>query len=218
MLYRQPAPPAPREQAPVFLVGLSVGQGGQPTGVAVLERRKPRSGVPATYTCRHLRRWVSPATAYPVLATELERMLGDRRLTGSYLIVEAGPSSKAVLRILRQHQLPAKLQGVEVKTSAEDRKADGLWKVGKSTLIEAARQVIQERRLVFDDQMPVKVLATTPPAQTIYHALATYPYNQSVMANEAFASREGEYDDLVLAVALACWYGENCQRNLAILW
>jgi hypothetical protein len=33
------------------------------------------------------------------------------------------------------------------------------------------------------------------------------------MVNEAFASRDGEYDDMVLAVALACWYGESSLRT-----
>jgi hypothetical protein len=32
----------------------------------------------------------------------------------------------------------------------------------------------------------------------------------------AFAFREGGDDDLVLAVALACWYGEHCMRELCI--
>jgi hypothetical protein len=213
MLCRKPEPPAPRDQPPVFLVGLSVGQGAQPTGVAVLERRKPRSEVPATYACRHFRRWLFPATAYPVLVAHLNSILGDARLGGPSLIVEAGPSTKAVLSILRQHRLPVKIYGVEVKTSADDRKVESLWKLGKGTLIETTRQVIQDRRLAFDDKMPQGVITTTPPAQTIYHALATYPYNEAAMANEAFASRDGEYDDLVLAVALACWCGEKCQRT-----
>jgi hypothetical protein len=40
--------------------------------------------------------------------------------------------------------------------------------------------------LIFDDQMPPEVKATTPPVQTVYHALAYYPYNQTAAANEAF--------------------------------
>jgi hypothetical protein len=77
------------------------------------------------------------------------------------------------------------------------------------------RQVLQEERLVFDDRIPPKVMATTPSAQTIYHALLTYPYNKTPAANDAFASREGADDDLILAVALACWFGECCRRSSA---
>ena len=71
--------------------------------------------------------------------------------------------------------------------------------------------------MVFDDRMPPEVMATTPSAQTIYHALLTYPYNKAPAANDAFASRDGGDDDLVLAVALACWFAEHCRREFWIL-
>jgi hypothetical protein len=215
MLYRKPEPPAPETRGPVFLVGLSVGQGAQPTGVAVLEQRKPRSG-PATYACRHLRRWLFPGTAYPVLVAHLKAILGAPRLGDPALIFEAGSSTNAVLAILRENRLPVKTHAVEIRSSATDDKSNGSWKVAKATVIETTRKVIQGKRLIFDDRMPQAVMATTPPAQTIYHALETYPYNEASMANEAFACRDGEYDDLVLAVALACWYGERCQRTFAM--
>jgi hypothetical protein len=211
LLYRRPTPPAPQERAPVFLVGLSVGQGARPSGMAILERQK-RGNAPATYTCCYLRRWPL-ATNYPSLQSYLERIFSDSRLTDPYLILEAGPSTRAILSFFRRQRLPAKMLAVEVKTSAEDRKVEGLWKVGKGTVIETARHVIQEHQLIFDEQMPPEVIKTTPTAQTVYQALATYTYNETAMVNEAFASRDGEYDDMVLAVALACWYGESSLRT-----
>jgi hypothetical protein len=65
--------------------------------------------------------------------------------------------------------------------------------------------------------MPAEVQATTPPVATVYHALRAYRYPQASAANDAFASREGEHEDLVWAVALACWFGERCQREF-IFW
>jgi hypothetical protein len=82
--------------------------------------------------------------------------------------------------------------------------------------ILTTRRVLQEDRLVFDDRMPPEVMATTPSAQTIYQALLTYPFNKTPAANHAFASREGADDDLILAVALACWYGEHCRKTFWI--
>ena len=80
-------------QKRVLLIGLSVSQGA-PCGIAVLERFKPptASGARrlATYVCRYLRRWL-PATAYPVLLSELAEML-QGPLEWNDLIVEAGPS------------------------------------------------------------------------------------------------------------------------------
>ncbi len=217
VLWRQSeVPPAPVPK-PDFLVGLSVGQGSQPSGVAVLERLKPECpGGSRSFACRYLRRWLSPVTGYPVLLSDLTDIFRDEPLRGSDLVVEAGPGIKAVKAFLRKNRLPAHIRPVEVRVSAEDECVDGLWKVTKASLIETTRQILQEDRLVFDERMPPEVMATTPSAQTIYHALATYPYNKTPAANDAFASRENTDDDLVLAVTLACWFGERCWRTFWI--
>jgi hypothetical protein len=202
-----------------FLIGLSVSQGA-PCGIAILERFKPspspgQRGL-ASYVCRYLRRWLPPQTAYPVLLAELAVILSGP-LANSELIVEAGASIKPVVAMLRNHRVPAFVRPVEVKVNAEDAYAGHAWKVGKGSLIETTRQVLQEERMTFDEQMPGEVMATTPSVRTIYQAMLTYPFERAPAANEAFASREGEYDDLVLAVALACWFGEHCRRKLWIL-
>lgn len=202
----------------VFLIGLSVSQGA-PCGVAVLERFKPPA-VPgerrvATYVCRYMRRWLPPATAYPVLISELAVML-QGPLERSDLIVEAGPSIRPVVTMLRKHRLRASIHPVEVKVIAEDTYVGDAWRVGKGSLIETTRQVLQEERMTFDEQMPLEVMASTPSVRTIYQALLTYPFERAPSANEAFAAREGEYDDLVLAVTLACWYGEHCRKTITI--
>jgi hypothetical protein len=206
--------PAPKRD---FLVGLSVGQGPQPSGIAVLERLPPeRPGSSRTYACRYLRRWLPPATAYPALVSNLNDIFSDELLNRRDLIVEAGPGIKAVVAFLRKNRLPAWIRPVEIRTSAEDTYVEGLWRIGKASLIETARQLLQEDRFVFDDQMPAEVLASTPSVQTIYQALLTYPYNKTPAVNDAFASREGADDDLILAVALACWFGERCRQEFWI--
>jgi hypothetical protein len=208
---KPPDPPPGRE----FLIGLSVGQGLQPTGIAVLERLLPEP--PRTrrrYACRYLRRWCPPATSYPTLVSNLTDMLSGTPLRNSDLVVEAGPGINAVVAFLRKHRLPARIQPVEVKAGAEDGYVEGIWRIAKAGVIETTRQVLQEDRLIFDDRMPPEVMTTTPSAQTIYHGLSAYPYNKMRAANDAFASREGADDDLILAVALACWFGECCRRTL----
>jgi hypothetical protein len=217
---RQPKPErfTAEGNVPCYLIGLSVRQGA-PTGIAVLQKTKVRDHETgrrtATYACRYLRRCIGPETAYPVLITRLEEML-QGTLARSPLVVEAGPSLKAVTAMFYKNRIAASIKPVDVRTIAEDTCVDGVWKVGKGSLIETTRQVLQEERMTFDDRMPPEVLATTPPVRTIYQALLHYPYEETSTVNEAFASREGDYDDLVLAVALACWYGECCQREFWI--
>jgi hypothetical protein len=143
-------------------------------------------------------------------------MLTDTPLRGQDLIVEAGPGIQAATTYLRKQRLPARVRPVEVQASAADGFVDGTWRVAKASVIETTRQVLQEDRLVFDERMPPEVMATTPSAQTIYQALLAYPFNKTPAANHAFASREGADDDLILAVGLACWYGEHCRQTLWI--
>src|SRR6266478_9670642 len=60
----------------VFLIGLSVGQGLQPTGIAVVERLPPaHSGGSKSYVCRNLCRWRPPVSPYPALPAKLNVML-----------------------------------------------------------------------------------------------------------------------------------------------
>src|SRR5260370_33231791 len=84
VLWRQSeVPPAPVPK-PDFLVGLSVGQGSQPSGVAVLERLKPECpGGSRSFACRYLRRWLSPVTGYPVLLSDLTDIFSYEPIRGS---------------------------------------------------------------------------------------------------------------------------------------
>src|SRR6516225_3161116 len=90
MLQRQVEPQPVGASPPQFLVGLSVGQGSQPTGIAILRKDKPGSEAPATYVCRYLHRWLPPATTYPAVFAALKSMHGRPELAECHLLVEAG--------------------------------------------------------------------------------------------------------------------------------
>jgi hypothetical protein len=206
-------PPPKRD----FLVGLSVGQGAQPSGIAVLERLPPACPRQRrNYVCRYMCRWLPPDTVYPALVANLNEIFSDPLLSRKDLIVEAGPGIKAVVAFLRKNRLPAWIRPVEIRASAEDTYVEGIWRIAKASVIETTRQILQEDRLVFDDQMSPEVMKSTPSAQTIYQTLLTYPYNKTPAANDAFASREGADDDLILAVTMACWFGECWRREFWI--
>jgi len=204
-----------KPRGPSYLIGLSIGQGPQPTGMAILERTKAqREGARARYVCCYLER-IPPHTTYPVLVERLEKILARPPLSRSPLLVEAGTSVHTVVRYLRQNRLNARIHPFEVMASGKPSKFDGVQKVSKGDLIETARQVIQDGRLAFDK---MSARSTTPRPHIILQALSSYSFNRTAAANEAFASRDGEYDDLVLAVALACWFGERRQREFAMIF
>src|SRR5271163_4777591 len=93
-----------KPRGPSYLIGLSIGQGPQPTGMAILERTKARrEGARATYVCCFLERM--PAhTTYLALLKRLEKILARPPLSGSPLLVEAGTSVHTVVTYLRQNR------------------------------------------------------------------------------------------------------------------
>jgi len=75
--------------------------------------------------------------------------------------------------------------------------------VPKKELVASLQVLLQTRRL--------KVAKTLPEAATLVRELETFRVKVTEAANETFGAwREGQHDDLVLAVALAAWMGERC--------
>jgi hypothetical protein len=75
--------------------------------------------------------------------------------------------------------------------------------VPKKELVASLQVLLQTRRL--------KVAKTLPEAATLVRELETFRVKVTEAANETFGAwREGQHDDLVLAVALAAWVGEQC--------
>src|SRR5258708_13873741 len=86
LLLRQADMPSEQELQGDYLLGLTVGQGLQPSGIAVLERLAPsRRGEPRSYACRYLRRLRPPAPTYPSPASDLRAMLRNPPLPATAL-------------------------------------------------------------------------------------------------------------------------------------
>ncbi len=79
----------------------------------------------------------------------------------------------------------------------------GGWLVPKKELVGTLQVLLQSRRL--------KVAVALPEAATLVRELQTFQVKVTAAAHEAFGAwREGQHDDLVLAVAVAAWAGERC--------
>jgi hypothetical protein len=80
----------------------------------------------------------------------------------------------------------------------------GGWHVPKRELAGALVAAFQSRR--------VGIAAGPPEAEALARELANFRVKVTPAGNESFeALREGDKDDLVLAVAMAVWYGERWQ-------
>ena len=75
----------------------------------------------------------------------------------------------------------------------------------KVVLVSGLQVALQQRR--------VKFATGLPEVTTLLKELAAYRI-KAPAAQEAFDAREGQHDDLVLAVALAVWWASRPQRTV----
>jgi hypothetical protein len=76
-----------------------------------------------------------------------------------------------------------------------------LWQVPKKTLVSVLQVLLQSRRL--------QVATGLPDTATLVKELQAFRAKITPARTETLESwREREYDDLVLAVSLACWWAE----------
>jgi hypothetical protein len=119
------------------------------------------------------------------------------------MAVDATGVGRAVLETFRGADLPAELRPVVITAGhAETRDDDGCYHVPKVNLIGTIEILFQARRLGISGNMPF--------AETLAKELANFRRRITPAGNEVFGAwREGQHDDLVLAVAMATWLAER---------
>ena len=81
------------------------------------------------------------------------------------------------------------------------------WRVPKRDLVGALQVLLQTTRLKIAGQLRY--------ADTLVQELLRFRVKISDQGHDSYGAwRDGEHDDLVLALAVACWYGQRPERNL----
>ncbi len=189
-----------KSQETDFLLGLDLGQAQDYTALVILERF--RENHPATYHLRHIKRF-KLGTPYPDIVDQVKSLLSDRRLgERKTLIVDSTGVGKAVMDLLARAELPSILVGVSITGgSAVAEDSPRRFNVAKKELVSALQVLFQTNRL--------KLAKGLEGIETLKGELLNFKAKITQAGNETFeAWREKEHDDLVLATALACWYGE----------
>lgn len=187
---------------PEFYVGLDLGQAQDYTAIAVVERKEHEGG--SEYHVRHLER-PRLGTPYPAIAERVRQLLTTEPLRGrAVLVVDATGVGAPVVDLLRR----AGLSPVAVTITGGDaaaREGDG-YRVPKRDLVSTVQVLLQTGRL--------KVAAGLPEAKALAEELLNFQVRiDPKTAHDSYGTwREGTHDDLVLAVALACWYGERVPK------
>ena len=189
---------------PDYVLGLDLGQTQDFTALAVLERQPLSAGAAtakAEFALRHLRRFPL-GTPYPAIVSAVTTMRKTGSLFRAALIVDQTGVGRAVVDGLRQAAggvVPVTITGGHAVTVTED----GSFHVPKKELVTTLQMVLQSRCL--------QIARGLPEAATLVRELQQFQVRITASAHETFSVwRAGQHDDLVLAVALACWWAERC--------
>jgi len=175
----------------MFYLGLDLGQRRDPSAIAVVEKTR-------VMRVRHLERF-RLGTSYPHVVERVREITQHRELAGRCALAVDGTGVGApVVDMLRAARLGCDLAAVTITGGERQRQTGSVWSVPKRDLI-AVVQVLLER-----DELKL--------ARGLRELGALMRELMDVRSSAGIGGRVrlgadgfGEHDDLVIALALACW-------------
>jgi len=193
-----------------YVVGIDLGQVRDYTALSVVERleepERKWDPLRRNYAVRHLERFLL-GTTYPVVADRVATIVADPRLRGNcYVVADGTGVGLPVVQLLRQRQPKMHIASVVITGGEAVASQDLDFRVPKRHLVATLQVLLQTGRL--------KVASAVPDAQLLVDEMLAFESRITPSGNDIYGSwREGSHDDLVLSVALACWYGENKREH-----
>ena len=193
-----------------FVIGLDLGQSRDYTALAILEQLEQEQAATVEgsraakkiyhYHIRRLER--TRGTPYPQIVARVKEIVG--KLEGAVLVVDQTGVGAPVLDMFKQ----AGLEPIGILIHGGDRvtQEGSTWRVPKRDLVGILQVLLQNQRLK---------VAPGPLSDTLAKEMLNFKVRiDPATAHDSYSAwREAEHDDLVLAVALACWCGENIKKS-----
>jgi hypothetical protein len=185
-------------------VGLDLGQAADYSAIAVLNRGPEAAPV---YTLEHLQRvrgmpYVGVPGRPGVVEAVKGRLVTEPNLRGCQMVVDRTGVGRAVVDAFRAAGMPCVLWAVTITSGQNVRQEQLDLFVPKKDLVGTAQALLSSGRLLLDSKMTL--------SETLRQELKNFAVKITETGGETFASwREGQHDDLVFAVALACWLAER---------
>jgi hypothetical protein len=207
-----------------YFVGVDFGQARDYTAIAVLERAELRGDF--DYAVRAYRketalrlRYLERAplgTPYPEVVERVARVTRSRQLAmRCHLAVDGTGVGRPVVDLLRRAGHEAILMPVTITSGQMETQEQGFYRVPKRDLMIGLQVLLQRGGL--------QIAAELPFARKLVEEMEAVEVRVSAAGNEQYAAwREGTHDDLVFAVALACWGAQKAfpggQRDCDRWW
>jgi hypothetical protein len=194
-----------------YFVSLELGQGNDPTALAVLSRPYVGVGTPPNLrrpscTLGHLEGFPI-GTPYADIFKYVRKLLQNQLMHRSILAVDKTAVGSGVVQMLHEalehRQVNCQLWRVVITAGQAVGHQDGVgYCVPKQELVGAIQVLLQNRRL----RIPRGLAHADLLVSELQNFKLKVPTLHAEQSLEAW--REGPHDDLVLAVALAAWYSE----------
>lgn len=192
-----------------FIIGVDLGQARDYTAIAIFERIEKLTGkavkgrwtTQVRYELPHLER-PPLGTSYPDIIDQLkgliEQLPAHERLS---IVVDRTGCGRPVVDLMRKE----KLRVVPITITFGGAVTGNNWSsyhVPKRDLVSNLAILFQSGRL--------KIARALPAASTLVGELQNFKMKITAAGNDTYeAWRESDHDDLVLASAIACWFGER---------
>lgn len=191
-----------------FYVGLDLGQASDYTALVILERITQAGNKEAVYHLRHMER--VRGVPYPDVVKKVSEIIRAPALADdAKLIIDQTGCGRPVFDLFKA----AKMRPIGVSITAGDiaSHTGRAWRVPKRDLAGALQVLFQSGRL--------KIARKLPLADVLRAELENFKVKiDPKTAHDSYSAwREGEHDDLVLAVALAAWAAEVIPEPLNLI-
>jgi hypothetical protein len=179
-----------------FFVGLDLGQANDYTALSILEKLQ-KEEKESIYHVRHLER--IRGMPYPDIVNKIVKMMCSPKLDSASLIIDQTGVGAPVVDLFKQAGL--KPIGVLIHGGDKVTHEGGSWRVPKRDLVGVLQVLLQTSRL----KVASKLALGSVLSQEMLNFKVTI--NPETAHDSYSAWREADHDDLVLCVALACWWG-----------
>ena len=189
-----------------YVIGIDLGQVYDYSALAVVERLKVRSSTQLArltvldhHHVRYIKRW-EKGTGYADVVAETGDIMRRGKLLDAVIVLDATGVGREVASLFLQAYRMGKLGRYwprPLVITGGRETTDEL--VPKRELVGKMQTLLQSGRLKIADSLPL--------ADKLRAELMAFKVKMTPTGQETFESaREADHDDLVLAVALACWW------------
>jgi hypothetical protein len=183
-----------------FVAGLDVGQMSDPAALCIVQVAASSDSNLADYHVRHAERFPL-GLPYPEMVKQFVARLGRPEIQGRCMVViDATGVGAAVVDMVRS-MVPVPCCAVTIHGGELVIPVSGGYRVPKRDLVSVVQVLLQQGRL--------KIASGMAGAPMLVEELSNFRYKITSAVHDVYGAwREGEHDDLVLAVALAVWWCE----------